>query len=90
MVFGDVWIVFAKDELHNNIFLQYCLFSGSFLGLYKLTNISQVLFFIHYRGCYMTLLFFVSRYFRVSFRMILAWLFEPMVGVTHFGFIEHL
>ena len=78
-------MVFSEDELHCDIFAPV-LFSGSLLSHASWQTFIMYYFFHPLLAFFWDPLSLVSLDFKVRFPyMFLAWIFEPMRGVIHFG-----
>ena len=78
-------MVFAKDELHCDIFALMLFIQRIFVRPCELEDISQAYFYPSIVGIVLgSSVFSVSRFQSQIPYMFLAWLFEPMRGVIHF------
>ena len=79
-------MVFAEDELHYDIFALVLFIQWIFIRPCKLADISQAYVFSSIVGIVLgPSVFGVSRFQSQISYMFLAWIFEPMKGVIHFG-----
>ena len=86
-------MVFPKDDLHGDLFASVLFIQWIFFGSCELADISQMSFITHCQSYCKTFYLLCLKISELDSTYVYSrtfFFFDLMVGVTHFGCIEHI